>query len=281
VIEQQLDLFEDAGAPPEQPWGSRANRGPAAGELDDDTLVAAIPAARLADCSVLAAEAGRRRLGASVSALEALCRRFIGFGLDRLVPEQAVALGALAAIGGRDSARAVATLIARGVVQGPTLTVAMDAAARLHAVLPADVLRPLLRHLDPRVRANACKLLGGRLELIPALLALLGDAEPMVARSAACALGQTGRSEARPVLIAMLRKAPAEDVIGAASSIADEECIVLLGRIARSAPSLAEAALTALEDIDHPLAGAIAAGVRRPRSSREKREKWSPSEADD
>jgi hypothetical protein len=271
VLEQQLDLFADAGASPEWPPARNANRGPAVGEFDDDSLVAAIPIARLADCVAFAAEAGRRRLGASVSALEALCRRFIGFGRDRLVPEQAAALAALAAIGGHDSAQAVVALISRGVVQGPTLAIAMDVAAGLRVVLPMDVARSLLKHLDPRVRANACRCAGARPELIPTLSALLGDAEPMVARYAACALGQLGRSEARPILIAMLRRAPAEDVIGAAASIADEECMVLLGRIARSTPNLAAAALAALDEIDHARAGAIAAGIRHQRTSPETR----------
>ena len=52
----------------------------------------------------LAAEAGRRRLAAAVPSLETLCRRFSGFGIDRMVPEQAAALQALAAIGGREAA---------------------------------------------------------------------------------------------------------------------------------------------------------------------------------
>jgi hypothetical protein len=48
-------------------------------------------------------------------------------------------------------------------------------------------------------------------------------------------------------------------VIEAAALIADEECVVLLGRIARTAPGLTGPALEALESIDHPRAGALAA----------------------
>jgi hypothetical protein len=47
------------------------------------------------------------------------------------------------------------------------------------------------------------------------------------------------------------------------SSIADEECAVLLGRIARSRPALAEAALISLDNIDDARAATIAAAVRR------------------
>jgi hypothetical protein len=90
-----------------------------------------------------------------------------------------------------------------------------------------------------------------------------GDLDRTVARSAACALGRLGRTEARPALMDLLRSRPSEDVIGSVSSIADEECMVLLGRIARSTPGLADAALDALESIDDARADAIAAAVRR------------------
>jgi HEAT repeat protein len=92
---------------------------------------------------------------------------------------------------------------------------------------------------------------------------LLGDLHPTVARSAACALGQMGRVEARPLLKSLLRKAPTEDVIEAAASIADEECLVLLGRIARAIPRLADPVLASFESIDDPRAAAIAAAIRR------------------
>jgi hypothetical protein len=46
------------------------------------------------------------------------------------------------------------------------------------------------------------------------------------------------------------------------SSIADEECMVQLGRIARTEPALSDAALNALEDIDQPRAHAIATAIR-------------------
>ena len=67
----------------------------------------------------------------------------------------------------------------------------------------------------------------------------------------------------------LLRQAPSPDVIEAAVSIADEECVVLLGRIARTAPALADIALEALESIDHPRAESIAASVRAARGQTE------------
>src|SRR5258708_129836 len=112
MAEQQLDLFSDAslglGHPLQSPrmgrWLVAADSGIEG--LDDAALVAAIPESSLSDSSMLAAEAGRRRLAAAIPALAALCRRFAGFGIDRAVPEQAAALQALAMIGGRDAAHA-------------------------------------------------------------------------------------------------------------------------------------------------------------------------------
>ena len=95
----QLDLFADF-----QP--SPAATRIAAEALSDTALIAALPEASLGDAQNLAAEAGRRRLGAAVAALGALCARFAGYGLSHRVPEQIAALEALAAIGGAEAYRA-------------------------------------------------------------------------------------------------------------------------------------------------------------------------------
>src|SRR5258707_15196361 len=87
--------------------------------LDDDSLLAAIPNACIRESVALVTEAGRRRLAAAIPVLEALCRRFAGFGAGRIVPEQAAALNALVMIGGSDAAQTLVRLIARRIVQGP------------------------------------------------------------------------------------------------------------------------------------------------------------------
>ena len=63
------------------------------------------------------------------------------------------------------------------------------------------------------------------------------------------------------MLTSLLREGPSEEVIDALSPVADEECIVLLGRIARSKPALSDAALNTL-DLDHHRATAIAIAIR-------------------
>jgi HEAT repeat protein len=262
MCEQQLDLFSSGSIQAHRPLPLNRELRRAATVLDDQALIAAIPSSNLADSVALAAEAGSRRLAAAVPSLEALCRRFSGFGIDRMMPEQAAALRALAGISGREAAQAVSQLIVRGIVQGPALNLAVSTAARIGSALPTDVLRSLLRHPDPSIRASACGCARRRPELISVMTDLLDDLNQAVARSAACALGQIGRSEARPMLAKLLQDEPSEEVIDAVSSIADEECMVQLGRIARTEPTLSDAALNALEDIDHPRASAIATAVR-------------------
>ena len=262
MLEQQFDLFSGSRPLVEKPLQRGAAPRLVAGDLDDETLIAAIPESSLADSAALAAEAAERRLVAAVPALAALCRRFAGFGIDRAVSEQVAALQGLAMIGGPEAAQTVTEIIERVVVQGPTLGVAVAAAARLRSRLSVGTLQRLLRHAEPGVRADACRCARPFPELISIMIDLLDDLHGTVAKSAALALGQMGRSEARPMLEALLRDEPSEDVIDSVSSIADEECMVLLGRIARSRPALARAALEVLESIDHERAGAIVAAIR-------------------
>jgi hypothetical protein len=261
---RQLDLFDDAGFRPDCTVPAETERARLTpGAFDDDALIAAIPRASLANCHDLAAEAGRRRLTRAVPALEALCRRFKGFGMEHAIPEQIAALQGLTAIRGRESAQAVARIIVDQIVQGPGLRAAAEAAAEIGANLPPTVVASLLRHPDPAIRASACRCARPGPEAIAVLIELLGDRrDDLVATAAACSLGRMGRTEGRPVLALLLRQAPSVEVIDAASAIADEECLVLLGRVARTRPDLADAVIVALESIDEPRAAQIAAAVR-------------------
>src|SRR5208282_5549855 len=173
MCEQQLDLFSSADIQADRPLPLSVELCPAATVLDDQALIAAIPDSNLADSIALAAEAGRRRLAAAVPSLETLCRRFSGFGIHHMVPEQAAALQALAAIGGREAAQAVSQLIVRAAVQGPTFarppgagSFSLDIAHRPTALMgsrrgasrtavvkcPATVGRPAPRLTDSLLR---------------------------------------------------------------------------------------------------------------------------------
>ncbi len=98
---------------------------------------------------------------------------------------------------------------------------------------------------------------------VPQLRELLDDLHRPVRMAAACALGQMGRNEVRPLLARYLREEPSTELIDAAAPVADEECVILLGRIARTMPEFSQAALHALEAIDHPRAAKIAAEIRQ------------------
>jgi hypothetical protein len=154
MSERQLDFFSDMGVGVEQGLSRSMGHVLVLAEIDDERLIAAIPESSLADSYRLAAEVGRRRLAAAVPALATLCRPFAGFGACRMVSEQAAAIEGLAMIG---RAHAVSEIIERAVVQGPTLQIAVSAAARLGSTLSPDALRGLLRHAERGIRADVCR----------------------------------------------------------------------------------------------------------------------------
>lgn len=263
MVEHQLDLFAAAGMAPKRMSSdqSRPEFEPAPVELDDDALVAAIPQAGLATAPALAAEAGRRRLVAAVPVLEELCRRFAGFGLERAIPEQIAALEAFALIGGSETTHTVGRLIARDVFQGPTRKLAVGVAARLRCALPVETVLAFLWDADPKVRADACRCAVPQPAVLRMLLDLVHDEDGDVRVAAACALGRMGRREARSALVRLLRDAPSAEVIDAIPAVADEDCVILLGRIVRTQPALTDAAREALQMIDHPRARQVIAAL--------------------
>ncbi|HEX4079320.1 MAG TPA: HEAT repeat domain-containing protein [Rhizomicrobium sp.] len=259
---KQLDLF--AGPMPATAPDTPSPDKPAvdAAALSDAALIAAIAEAGIGECHTLAREAARRRLAAGVPVLKALCQRHAGFGGERMVPQQAAALDALAAIGGREASRAVGDLVRRGAVGGPGLKLAVAAAARLDSPLPEEIVASLLRHDDPQIRAAAARCARTWPRTAPILIELLDDLHREVSIAAACALGRMGRAEARVPLLRALRDEPSEEIIDAAAGVGDEEFIVLLGRTAANRPDLARTVLEALEPIEHPLAAKVATRIR-------------------
>jgi hypothetical protein len=256
---QQLDLF--AGPPPAEPGAPR--RAVDAEALCDAALISALPGAGQTDAPALAEECGRRKLVAAVLALEALCRRFKGFGQHSVVPEQRAALSGLRGIGGAAAAEAVVRLLAGSVVQGPGLTLAVATAASLGARLPEPLALMCLRHPDPPIRADACRCARASIGVVEILVELLSDLHPTVADAAACALGRAGRAEGRARLVRCLVLAPSIESIAAFAAVADDDGVVLLGRLALSHPELSAAVLAALGSIDTERAAVVANGVRR------------------
>jgi len=102
------------------------------------------------------------------------------------------------------------------------------------------------------MRADACRCARPELAVTALLVDRLEDLNVAVRAAAACALGRMGRLEARPALVALLGATPSAEIIDAVEPIADEECFVLLGRIARTIPAFANTAWQALESAEHP-----------------------------
>jgi len=111
---------------------------------------------------------------------------------------QLATLEALGTIGGPGVAAAVATIVVRQWVQGPSLTTAVAVAARLGAPLRASSALPLLRHADPTGRADACNLARDRVEVVATLLELMAICITMFAwRRRALSGDWAGQSPAR------------------------------------------------------------------------------------
>lgn len=231
--------------------------------LSDEALIVALPDAVLADACALAAEVGKRRLSGAVTALVALCNRFVGYGVDCRVPEQADALDALAAIGGPEASRSVAQMIVKEIVQGPTLAVAATVASRLGVIFPTDIALALLRHSNPLVRAPACSCARPAYEIVATLIELLGDLDREVATAAACALGRMGRVEARNPLKRHLTDRPSPRVIEALAGVAGDEAVVFLARVGRARPEPAVSIPSTLDEIDNVRAAAAASALRK------------------
>jgi HEAT repeat protein len=256
----QLDLFGDRPVF-DRPRNTVSLQPILPQELSDEGLIAAIPEATLADACALAAEAGKRRLSAAAPALMTLCNRFVGYGIDIGVPEQA-AVDALGAIGGPEASRAVVQLIVKRIVQGPTLVVATTVASQLGVIFPTDALA-LLRDSNPLVRAPACACVRAGYEVVATLIAMLDDPDGEVSAAAACALGRMGRVEARVHLKRYLTERPSGRVVEALVGAADDEVIVLLARVGRARPDLALSIISALEEIDNARAASAASGLKR------------------
>ena len=258
----QLDLFNDR-PDFERPSNALSAEPLVPERLTDDELISAIPDATLADARALAIEAEVRRLSAAVPALTSLCNRFVGWGADVVVPEQVAALNALGAIGGPQASRAVARLIVKKIVQGPTLVTATTVASQLGVIFASDVALALLRHPNPLVRAAACACVRSGYEVITTLIAMLDDPDGEVAIASACALGRIGRIKALGHLKQYLNERPSPRIIEALARVADEEAIVFLARAGRARRELTASIFSALEEIDNARAMEAAAALKR------------------
>jgi hypothetical protein len=266
----QLDLFGDRPKVDRLP-GVAPLQALLPQDLSNEDLIVAIPEATLADACALTAEAGSRQLRGAIPALTTLCHRFVGYGIDVEVPEQAAALKALGAIGGLEASRAVTQLIGKRIVQGPTLALAATVASQLGVIFPTDIALALLRNPNATVRARACDCVRAGYEVVVTLIAMLDDPDGEVSGAAACALGRMGRVESRIHLKRSLTERPSARAVEAMAGVADDEAIVLLARVGRARPDLAPSVISALEEIDNVRAAFAASALKRFVSKPERR----------
>ncbi len=260
---EQLDLFAGSRVAPPADMVSMAWAPLDPARLSDAELIAVLPRARQVEAAGLAAEAARRRLADAVPALEALCRRFAGFGLDREVTEQTAALRGLTALGGRPAAEAVTRLIAAGRCAAQESLWRWRRRRNWGAGCRRTGSPRSCEMTIPRVREAACRCARGGPEVISGLVDLLTDLHRDVVQSAALALGRLGRREGHGVLLALLQTAPSQEVVGALAGIAEDDDWVRLGRLALQVPELSKVVLEALEESEEPRAIAVAEGLRQ------------------
>ena len=248
----QRDLFDDPGRiegeaarPP-----NVAASGPPVAALSDGELIAMLPQADRSNVEALTAEVVSRALAEAVPALQALWRRFAGFGVKVPYSEQRAVLSTLAQLECESARQALRDIVLSKGLPASLLPAAARAAAEAGIGLPAAFVAPLMAHEGAAVRAAAFALaMQARMDS-DRLRDGLTDPSPAVRRLAAIAMGVRGDAAARERLAEELERNPTPEVIQALAGIADEDTIVYLGRCAERHPALAKGILDALRDLE-------------------------------
>ena len=264
TAQHQLDLFAERGGvePRHSPKAATSSApAPALDALSDDDLLELIPDVGPSDVEAVCSEVVSRSLQAAVPALEALWRRFSGFGIEKPLREQLAVVDTLVSLGGTDARSALRRIVLSRDLPASLLPAALQAAASAGLALPAPFVGPLLDHEDAAVRGAAFALAASANVPADRLHASLFDRSAANRRAAAVALGLRGDSRARQPLFDELARAPSSEIIEAVATVWDDDAIVHLGRCARHHPRLAGAVLDALRDIGSPRAHVVAKDV--------------------
>ena len=262
--QHQLDLFaERGGVEPRHspPTAASSAPAPAVDTLSDDDLLELIPNAGQSNVETVCREVVSRSLQAAVPALEALWRRFSGFGIEKPLPEQLAVVDTLARLGGAEARSALRRIVLSKGLPASLLPAALRAAESARLALPAPFVAPLLDHEDAAMRGAAFALAASANVPADRLHACLFARSAADRRAAAVALGLRGDSRARQPLCDELERSPSTEIIEAVAAVWDDDAIVRLGRCARRHPRLAGAVLDALRDIGSPRAKVVARHV--------------------
>ena len=256
----QLDLFAERGAVTPRHTKNPLPSSPAtpAERLTDDELLERIRDAGPSDVDAVCTEVASRSLEGAVPALEALWRRFAGFGIEKPLAEQLAVVDTLARLGGVDACSALRRIALSRALPASLLPAALQAAAQAGLALPADFVGSFLTHRDAAVRRAALALAARSNVAADQLREGLLDRSAANRRLATIALGLRGDPSARQPLYEELERFPSSDVIEAITAVWDEDAVVHLGRCARRHPRFAGAVLEALRDIGTPRAKTVA-----------------------
>ena len=268
VAPSQIDLFAERGRVklPHSPTPG-ASSAPEVATLTDEELLALVPRAGPANVEAVCSEVVSRSLETAVPALEALWRRFVGFGIEKPLCEQLAVLDTLSRLSGADARSALRRIVLSRALPASLMTAALRAAVAAGLALPAPFVASFLGHEDIAVRGPAFALAAKASVPAERLHDGLFDRSAANRRAAAVALGLRGDPRARQPLFEELARSPSTEIIEAIAAVWDDDAIVHLGRCARRHSRLAGAVLDALRDIESPRAEAVAGQLEPPSGS--------------
>ena len=256
----QPGLFAERGAAarePAPPAVALSAETPAE-KLTDEELLKRVPHAGPYNVDTICTQLVDRSLEASVPALKALWRRFIGYGIERPLREQLAVVGTLARLESANARAALRRIALSRDLPASLKPAALRAAAHAQLDLPAAFVGSFLGHRDDTVREAAFALAVRSNVAAELLRAGLKDRAATNRRLAAIALGLRGDVSVRQPLYQELARSPSAEVIEAIVEIWDDDAIVHLGRCARRHPRLAGLVLDALGEIGSPRAETVA-----------------------
>lgn len=253
---RQPDLFDEGGRADADPrWTGPARPAPPEpATLGDGELIGRLAVAGPSEIDALCEEIVARFLSAAVPALEALWRRFHGFGIDRPLREQRAVVETLARLEGPEARAALRRIVLSPSLPVPLLPTALRTAADAGLVLPSAFVAGFLDHDNLALRGAAFDLASAANVPAPRIRDGLSDGVASIRLAAAVALAHRGDASGRDVLIAELANAPSIAIMEALGTIGDDEAVVALGRCAMRHSDIAPVIIAILRDMDSPRA---------------------------
>ena len=230
---RQPDLFEDRM--PTQASIECRRPVPEVAGLDDQEIIERIPSANVSQVQALCDRVLERGIGDNaVPALEALWKRFIGFGINGPLREQRCAVETLAKVGTPLSRQALDRIIRAPDLIDALLPLVLDCAAEANLAVSGQSVTCWLEDGRSEVRESAFVLARNCTPPVPKHKLEIGfmDPEGSVRRACLATMGQFGHGRAKPGLLEELEKDPTSEIVTALAGILDDDIITRLGRCA-------------------------------------------------